>query len=345
MRYKINNILKDIEPSKVFELEIFTKIKYEAATLIDNQEKDGAAEYARYLVNVLENVEPRNNKQFEIYNILFFWLYRLKIFAFSSLSLQEQLDIFKHEIVQIFLLKLDLVETVSESLKILSGSDFLEKRTKDYMLALIDSDATLGNFKEGNFNGQVKSWLAEYRQSMAKKGSGMSDFGAFHILNFFNSSKYTKGLKEEEKEVLKSVFELFNWLNEPIIYAQQRSVSSAKSSYITAERFVIPEEDEPKENIEAAETILEPPVKKLDIQEVLNRGSGIKMSNPNAEAQSESLKSSAAPSAQVKVEAKQEVENLDSLSAITKQIEEKKRIAQEEINKKLENLRKRNSPR
>ncbi len=341
MRYKINNILKDIEPSKVFELEIFTKIKYEAAALIDNQEKDGAAEYARYLVNVLENVEPRNNKQFEIYNVLFFWLYRLKIFAFSSLSLQEQLDIFKHEIVQIFLLKLDLVETVSESLKILSGSDFLEKRTKDYMLALIDSDATLGNFKEGNFNGQVKSWLAEYRQSMAKKGSGMSDFGAFHILNFFNSSKYTKGLKEGEKEVLKSVFELFNWLNEPIIYAQQRSVSSAKSSYVTAERFVIPEENEPKENIEVTETILEPPVKKLDIQEVLNRGSGIKMSNPNAETTNESLKSSPAPSAQAKVEAKQEVENLDSLSAITKQIEEKKRIAQEEINKKLEELKRR----
>ncbi|MBL8030488.1 MAG: hypothetical protein JNN11_04540 [Candidatus Doudnabacteria bacterium] len=340
MRYKINSIIDQIEPEKIFDSEIFTQIKYQAGALIENQEKDGAAEFARGLQGLLGNVEPRSSRQTELFNVLFFWLYRLKIFAFSSLTFQEQLDIFKHEVTQFLVLKFDLIETVGDSLKILSGSDYFEKRIKDYLLALIDSDSVLGKFRDPKFNGSVKLWLQEYRENRAGKGSEMSDFGAFHILNFFNTNTHVKSLNAEEKEVLKSLFELFNWLNEPDLYMERRNTGGLKNSSVRTEKFVEPwPEVKPVVAAPVPEPPAETPVKKLDIQEVLSRGTGIKMSNTQSEAPKE--KQQTQPEVVKKSLPQIEEKESDSLESITMQIAEKKRLAQEEINKKLESLRQR----
>ncbi len=282
MKGSFTSILNSLQPANIFEPEVFSQIKYQAYFLMENKDIDEAANFARDLQNILSETNPQNEKENNQLNVLFFFLYRLKLFAFPNLNQQEQVDIFKHEILPIMSFKLDIKEAILNYTKVLNDPENFKKVTQNFLFALTENDSMLGdskNFAKVKFSGKIKDWLMEYRQSLASKGAEIQDFGTFHVLNFLNTNQNVKFLSKEEIETLKELFELYNWLNDPIVYIEKENTQSV-SNFLIKQKFTLPQQNfAPDIKTEPKNIVLPSPVKKIDINEILSKGSGVRLGN------------------------------------------------------------------
>jgi len=250
MRTEIKSVVKSIGPQQLLELQYFEQVKYQAHYLIESFEFDGAAEFAHDLEAVLRQVRPtiETNPRFKI---LVSWLYRLKLFALSSLPVPEQLAIFKEDAVSIISSGLDVKEAVLNALDYLSTGIIFEEFTKAYLNALVSNKTMLGEDsikKAGvDFRPTVGGWIQEYQQVIGVQSMIAEKPGTFHIIKFVDNNNFVKYLTALERNVLKSILELYNWLMHPIILVDPATGAEFRqqattSPYVSTQSLTLPQD-------------------------------------------------------------------------------------------------------
>ncbi len=347
MKTEVGNFLKSLAPHQLFDEENFKQIKYQADLLIESFEYDGAAEYSRDLEGLLKQIQPEEENT-DYYNILLYWMYRLRLFAFSVLKPKEKDEIFKDDIIIILSLGLDIKDSLNDSVAFYDSVSVIESLTKSYATSLAASNVLLGenNIKQKNieFKPTISNWIGEYSASIKSHGAQLNDSGTFHILNFFNTNQYAKELTEKEKALLKEVLDLYDWLIRPvavegggsqIIDYNKNSYNIVKTDLITQGSLLTSSRnlsDIKSPNVQALkpQSIL-PKKDNLDLGS--SKSPGIKLFSENPPEAAKLPNVHPKPAGQLS-------DNLvKDLNSIQKEIALKKSLAQAEIQKKLTKLK------
>ena len=103
-----SKILQNLETPKILAQENFEAIKFRACDYIDVLDWDNAVVFSDILEEKLKQVQVEN-KQDQLYRtILWFWVFKLKMFAFNNLSSSERINLLKEYFATMFSLGLDV---------------------------------------------------------------------------------------------------------------------------------------------------------------------------------------------------------------------------------------------
>lgn len=361
MKRTEQNILNQINPSQVFEMEIFAQIKSEAYAFMESSDYDKCFIFADQLEEILKQISPSNEEQQSIYSVLARWVFRLKLFSFRKLSNQQQVDMIKEYIVFFFQNGFDLKEAIYKDLDLFLSAEAVKKRAEDFLNAVIRSQAFLGDAKDkfmaAKFLPTVTNWISEYRASINKKSLNFKP-GAFEFTSFMQSNRNVKFLTSAEKEVLRGILELYNWLSNPEDLINSKKNSSEQTfqkdnTYVSFQNFKLPiknteQSDFPAQNkfLKTITDIKSPNAQALKTQSILPKKDNLDLSSsksPGIKLFSENPPEAVKPSNIQPKPAGQLSDNLvKDLNSIQKEIALKKSLAQAEIQKKLTKLKDRN---
>lgn len=237
--------LDNFRPEDVYYADNFHAIKYAAYYFIDNFDEDGAAVFAEKLAKIVSSLSPTDASQRAVAEILTYWFLRLKVFSFRILPSGEQNELLKTYIVSILENHLNLRQTLFKMIDIFSSGAIIQDLTKNFVSVLTGSVAILGSnsqaFDKNNFKPSVTNWLKEYQSVLRSLGGNVKlQPGAFHNVKFLDTNQYVKLLTAEEKEILKSLLDLYNWLLDPIVYDDRPPDRDLNRSYISQEKYQLP---------------------------------------------------------------------------------------------------------
>ena len=242
IKLSIKNIQK-FSSQQLIQAENFEAIKYSAYYYIESLDFDRALELASTLEQKLTGFRPANNQEKYYYDILYYWVYRLKVFAFGSLPLREQLDFLKTHIVDCLKFYLNLKSAMFKFIDLFETESVIRDYAKNFIASLNTSNGILGTniaaFQQRAFKPTVSNWLREYQTVLSPTNLEKSKPGTFHIVKFIDTSQYVKFLTTAEKDVLRDLLDLFNWLLDPIIYEDPSSQKS-QLPIASQERFELP---------------------------------------------------------------------------------------------------------
>jgi hypothetical protein len=219
------NEIKRITPNSIFDDVIFESIKYNAYACIDNLDWVEAENFSLLLSGLLSQVDPENKLEKRKFDILEFWLLRLKLFIFDNLDIKNQTDLIKNNIVKILRNNLDIQSVIYNSVSRFSGQILVKDQAKLYTNMLLDSQSILtfaGAPQQTDFVPNVGNWLRAYQESINMRKTTVSP-GRFEILNFTNKSPFMILLDSPGKAVLKSLLELYNWLIGQSLFNNEKS--------------------------------------------------------------------------------------------------------------------------
>jgi hypothetical protein len=235
LKKRMNINTGDLESTDILSGDCFECVKYKAYNLIDIQNYSNVLKYASSLESKLQELEPENAEERERYKILQYWVLRLKLFAFSSLSEGEKLAILKEFTKEILSIGLDIRRILYNFLNFFETDTIILGYSRVFLTALIANQELLGSdeqhFMQSNFKPFVSNWLLEYQGVVRLSGKMGLDPGAFHLVKFMDSNKHVKYLKPLEKETLRELLDLYNWLLNPFS-------SSGSHNFIKPSSFV-----------------------------------------------------------------------------------------------------------
>lgn len=244
--------LKLLESSTFLELENFEAIKYRACDYIDGLDWDYAVEFSKVLEDRLRQVLPRTSQERKFLRVLWFWVVKLRLFAFNSLSSQDRSDFIKHYLLHALSEGLDVKTYINDALAVYGSEKAIQEDVDGLLFALHNSDENIGTSEEfgsRNFKPTVENWLREYQAVM--RGGAQVEAGAFHIVKFLDSNQFVKLLNLQEREVLKELLDMYNWLLNPFMYARTNEEESKimrvnkgvlGNNYINKQTFTVPEQ-------------------------------------------------------------------------------------------------------
>lgn len=213
--------LEAISAGELFDRQNFEAIKFQAYNYIDSLDWDNALKFANQIERKISNITPNKNQDINFYNILVFWILRLRIFAFNSLSLQDRLELLHKNCVKIVLSGLDIKTHLSKALDFYGSIHPLQKEVESIVNALSTSTEVLGNdttaFQMLNFKQTLANWIKEYLSTLSVGGTAVRAVpSSFHIVKFMDSNVYVKALSNKEKDALREILDLLNLLLDPI---------------------------------------------------------------------------------------------------------------------------------
>ncbi len=240
IKFNINSI----SSLDLYNPDVFEAIKYQACNLVDSLDWDNALKYANQLEEKISGIKPKNNNQQSIHIALQFWILRLRLFSYGSLSAQDKTDFIKKELGRMLSLGLDVKRSMVKYLDFYGSIGLLQKESEGIAYAITNSEEVFGKniqgFQNANFKPTIANWVKEY-QSILKSSSGVKiQPGAFHIVKFIGSNPYVKYLDQEEREILKEILDLYNWLLSPVIYDSGTKNSSQSQPYTNQQNFALP---------------------------------------------------------------------------------------------------------
>ena len=211
--------LDELSAAEIFERENFEAIKYAAYNYIDSLDWDNAIQFSIKLERKLAGVSPGSREGVNFYNILVFWILRLRLFAFRSLPIQDRFDLMHNNTVKMLASGLDVKGYVSKALDFYGSQEALQKEIDGVVNALNTSAERLGaNVRDPNFKPTLANWIKEYRATLFAGGTTRPEAGGFHIVKFIDSNPYVKTLDKKEVEILRQALDLLNLLTDPITY-------------------------------------------------------------------------------------------------------------------------------
>src|SRR3989344_2810401 len=236
--------IDQLSAPQILAAENFSAVKSEAYTLMDNLDWDGALDFGRKLENKMRQFTPGNPDEKYWYGIAKFWVYRLKLFTFVNLNPAERQDLVQNHAVEIFKNGLDLKSYVFRYIDFFDSRTIIEQEIKSLVFSLQNNKELLGDrqvLKQVNFLPTISDWIVQYQTSINKRGLVKIKPGVFEITSFLNTSQYIKYLSAEEKALLKSVLDFYNWLQNPIVFTE-----SAQPAYMTTQRATLPRAPSPR---------------------------------------------------------------------------------------------------
>jgi hypothetical protein len=238
--------LKDIDLSVVLQEDYFDAIKYYASELIDDLDWDGSIELAKVLDQKISGQHVDEQDKKNKVDILYFWVLKLKLFAFSTLPEREKIEVFKNDIVDIINFGLDINYAISLYLSVFDSPDIIINESKSFISGLLSSQKFLipanDKFDKLNFKPTVSNWLKEYQ--LVSKSSKMEELeqGAFYTVKFFNSNQLVNGLSIQNKEALGSLIDIYNLLLKPISYEKVEKKQDGETFGLAAQKLVLPKD-------------------------------------------------------------------------------------------------------
>lgn len=246
-RVNPKTFLDNLSPESIYSEDNFNAVKYAAFYYIDSLDDEGAMLYANKLEQVIAALKPQGQNQQEIADTLVFWFLRLKLFCFRILPSHEQNELFKKYVTVVFKHNLDLRQAIFKYIDIFGTGSVIESLTGGFLSSLTNSDGMLGknrdSFDTNGFRPTVANWLKEYQAVLNTMGGGMKLMpGAFHIVKFMDTNQYIKFLVEDEKEILKNVLDLYNWLLSPVVYSDDKQTEDISAAFVNRQKFKVPQE-------------------------------------------------------------------------------------------------------
>lgn len=263
--------LQELSPQDLLFPENFESVKYKAYSFLESYDSNGAMYFAQSLERLLDGLGSNDEQERYVYKIFTYWVLRLRVFSFRRLKEQEKIKLFKEQTLKIISLGLDLKNAVKQYLEGLYSESVVEKIVRNFKVALEDNSKFFGlNFTKSkvgdNFKPTVANWLKEY-QSVLKPSGGMKlEPGSFHIVKFMNTNPYVKFLTEDEKQILRDLLDLYNWLLSPIVYADSREPAKQviqtmqNVPYMVSQKMRMEENGGLKEEIKMKQPLLPPKV-------------------------------------------------------------------------------------
>jgi hypothetical protein len=336
----------------------------------------------KFLEENKNNINSSEEEKLKEMLISFKWV------AFANLDDSECEDlILKHMDVPTKILPLDLEDLMTRKLSTI----FLEDQRTDLMerfyLAMEKSSVMFGK-KQITVGGRkveptLANWLYDFKNFPSKNNIRTS----LDEVNYFNQSSNYSILDTEEKQNLQNIISLYDSLKNPVLNfralpetteesiafknfnllewlpglepAKESIARTNESSYsLTTQEFKLPTKREEFKVVKSEIFEQQPTVKKVDVQEILNRGAGVRMSNEISNTRQQEIqaqkippvvpvrpqmptgkiRTSPVPTSRDTLSSKGEGKEEDLLQ-IREEIERKKQMAQAQIDKRLESLK------
>lgn len=266
-KIKLDLKIESTSPDDLLLPENLDSLKYKAFNFLEYLDLDGALLFADILEKKLTLVSIRNNEQKYIYDILSYWVLRLRIFSYGSLNSKEKGALIKKFLVKMFKLGLDVKKPIVKFLDIFDSLDIILQEIADLLSDLNNSQEYLGDVKKfpaSSFKPIVLEWIGQYQILINQMSKGKKvEPGAFHIVKFMDTNAYVKYLSAEEKNILKEIFDLYNWLLNPISYEDNKQVQNSSTNFQNSQKFTLPEglnETQNNLSVEQNQPVLKPVV-------------------------------------------------------------------------------------
>lgn len=296
-----------------------------------------------------------------LYNKYVLMAKALTLCAIRKFTDAEKEDFFKKEILDLFLYnEVDVKDLIDASFRAYwNASDIKEDFRKIYLAGLNKNEQRLGKEGISIFSlgenklvpATVKNWLYDYNTSQLVDPKTKVR-GGFQQVKYMDTSENVKKLSKEGKDVLAKLIKVYDWLRfDPLRYDLfEKETQNLPKQY---EVFETPTKVLSPEVIESLKSILAEEAKSNKEIQGLNYMSGQSgvMEEPGAAVKPESVKPPEPqrpeppkiekPTARPPVvpTASKKLEEPRTLMDIKADIENKRRKAQEEIDRKLEELR------
>lgn len=257
----------------------------------------------KFLEENKNNINSSEEEKLKEVLISFKWV------AFANLDDSECEDlILKHMDVPTKILPLDLEDLMTRKLSTI----FLEDQRTDLMerfyLAMEKSSVMFGK-KQITVGGRkveptLANWLYDFKNFPSKNNIRTS----LDEVNYFNQSSNYSILDTEEKQNLQNIISLYDSLKNPVLNfralpetteesiafkdfnllewlpglepAKESIARTNESSYsLTTQEFKLPTKREEFKVVKSEIFEQQPTVKKVDVQEILNRGAGVRIGN------------------------------------------------------------------
>lgn len=235
----------DLDAQDLMVPENFESIKYAAYNIIDEFQRDRALIFANKLELLVKGLDSSDKQEAYVKRIFTYWVLRLKIFAFGKLKLQEKISLLKEHMVKAASFGLEVKPQIIDYLNSYYSKNFVDEATRNYILAINGSQEILGtdpSLPQAGFKPTLGNWLREYQATLQASNEDKGGAGTFHILKFLDTNPQVKFLKAEEKEILKSLLDFYNWLLNPVFYVTEIKDESPVS-YINRQKFILPPEE------------------------------------------------------------------------------------------------------
>ena len=224
------------------EPKTFESVKYRAFKFIESVDLVGCNKLSERLGVIIENFPGSTEQEKNIVAIIKFWVWRLKIFAFRKLKLQEEQSVLKNNLITVLRYEFTLEDKLKEKLASYESAGVIEEQRMAFLAALNGNKALLPpNFNKQDFLPTISNWISEYQRVINQSSSVKIQPGTFHVLKFIDTNQYAKFLNQPEKDLLKRVLALYNWLLNPPINVSQTEIDSSQID-INDKKPEIPEE-------------------------------------------------------------------------------------------------------
>lgn len=287
--YSNNNVdLQSLNPIEILLPENFSAIKFTAYNLIDIKDFDGCISFSRKLDELLSATHSKTENDKYLKDILEYWSLRLKLSALHNLTAAEKAGLFKNKCKEILWNDLDVKQYILSYLGFYNSQDIIAEESKIFLQALLDNQEMIGLTNEVEFSRRaykptIANWLKEYQNIINQTGNSTRKPGAFHVAKFMDSNPYIGLLTSEEREILKSLIDLYNWLTFLIFSRDGKNVITQRQindlPYMSSQRFTNTSSELKKPPVDLGTR--ESPVKKINLDEILSQGSGMRMTQVN----------------------------------------------------------------
>lgn len=230
--------LNSFSPRELYDHDRLEALKAAAYNLIDSYDLPGAYQFVRKLEKIMKELSPQSESEKDNWVIAYFWLVRLKVATFQVSTLPEQLEIFQKFLIFALKNKFDIQQEVTKYLELFSTPKMISEILTSFLHAVTKSPLTFGKLT-------IENWIIQYHSSLAARRIKGIRPGTFDIVNFLNNNNYARALTPEEKNLLKSLLALYNWMGDYASKMQNAAVSlqarrPAAPVYMKRERMTLP---------------------------------------------------------------------------------------------------------
>lgn len=213
-----------------------SQLKEQAFEIIEADDRDVAVSLSNNLEALIGKASPANIEESASLDVVIFWFLKLRLFAFRNLSLSEQLEFLKKYTVLTLSDGLDLQNVIFKYIDIFASGQTILPLTKQFANSMVSSKALLGEPKAftNNFIPTLANWLSEYQASLNRRKNNSTP-AVFDILTFIDTNANVKLLTEFQKEVLRALLNLYNFLLSPVVFVDESKQKKVVSKNISGQ--------------------------------------------------------------------------------------------------------------
>lgn len=196
--------MRQVQSQAFYGDEALTRVKDYAYYFIESIDEP-SEKFTALLEEHIARLRPTNEDERARYNVLNFWLLRLKTFLFASLSRMEKIKYLQAELVPSLKLGIDVLEGIERYFSIFP-EDMARETGREFTQFLSKSQSSIGSL------GNVAQLIDKYNIFANRQFHGSSRPSALDLVTFLGADETMRKLSSEEKELVRKVLSIYNRL-------------------------------------------------------------------------------------------------------------------------------------